>query len=61
MNLIMYEFGYMWIKQGVHNVHWFLRVFKERISDCWKRGWGERIHERDKYAVYRMLKLEHSL
>ena len=36
VNLMMCGFGYVWINQGVQNINWFLRVFRERISDCWK-------------------------
>ena len=60
-NLMMYGFGYVWANQGVQNVNWFLRVFRERITDCWRQGWDDRIHERDRYSVYRIFKLEHSL
>ena len=53
---------WVWIRmQGVQNVNWFLRVFRERITDCWRQGWDDRIHERDRYSVYRIYKLEHSL
>ena len=38
-----------------------LHVFRERITDCWKQGWDDRIHERDRYSVYQIFKLEHSL
>ena len=60
-NLIMYWFGYVWINQGVQNVNWFLRVYKERITDCWKQGWDDRIHKHDSYSVYRIFQLEQSL
>ena len=40
---------------------WFLRVFRERIIDCWRQEWNDRIHERDRYSVNRIFKLEHSL
>ena len=55
-NLMMYGFGYVWANQGVQNVNWFLRVFRERITDCWRQGWDDRIHERDS-----IFKLQHSL
>ena len=51
----------VWANQGVQNVNWFLRVFRERITDCWRQGWDDRIHERERYSVYRIFKLEHSL
>ena len=51
-NLTMCGFGYVWANQGVQNVNWFLRVFKERITGCWRQGWDDRIHERDRYSVY---------
>ena len=57
----MYGFGYVWANQGVQNVNWFLRVFRERITDCWRQGWDDRIHERDRYSVYGIFKLKHSL
>ena len=61
VRLMMDGFGCIWINQGVQDINWFTRVFRERISDCWKQGWDERVHERDRYAVYRMFKLEQSL
>ena len=51
-NLMMY--GYVWANQGVQNVNCFLRVFRERITDCWRQGLDDRIHER-------IFKLEDSL
>ena len=54
----MYGFGYVWANQGVQNVNWFLRVFRERITDCWSQGWDGRIHERDRYSIYRIFKLQ---
>ena len=45
----------------MQNVNWFLRVFREGITDCWRQGWDDRIHERDRYSVYGIFKLEHSL
>ena len=54
----MYGFRYVWANQGVQNVNWFLRVFRERITDCWWQGWDDRIPERDWYSVYRIFKLE---
>ena len=53
-NLMMYGFGYVWANQGVQNVNWFLRVFRERITDCWRQGWDVR----DRYSVYRIFQLE---
>ena len=58
---MMHGFGYVRINQGVVNVHWFLHVFKEHISDRWKQKWDDRIHEGDRYSVYRLHELEHSL
>ena len=58
---MMYGFGYVWANQGVQNVNWFLRAFRERITHCWRQGWDGRIHERDRYSVYRIFKLEQSL
>jgi len=60
-NLMMYGFGYVWANQGVQNVNWFLHVFRERITDCWRQGWDDRFHERDRFSVYRIFNLEHSL
>ena len=53
------EFDDVWVfNQGVQNVNWFLRVFRERITDCWSQGWDGRIHERDRYSIYRIFKLQ---
>ena len=51
----------MWANQGVQKCKLVLRVFRERITDCWRQGWDDRIHERDRFSVYRIFKLEHSL
>ena len=52
---------YVWTSQSVQNVNWSLCVFTERITDSWRQGWDDRIHERDRYSVYRIFKLERSL
>ena len=53
-----YEFDDVWFWIGVDQSRCakyklFLGVFKERISDCWKQGWDDRIQEHDRYSVYR--------
>ena len=49
---------YVWANQSVQNVNWFLCVFTERITDSWRQGWDDGIHERGRYSVYRIFKLE---
>jgi len=57
-SLETYGFGYVWMNGGVQNIQHFLRVYKERTSDCWMQGWTERIQKSGRYSVYRMIKLE---
>ena len=37
--LYRYGFGYVWENQGVGSVNQFLRVFKQRLIDCWRQDW----------------------
>ena len=60
MNFMMWG-EYVWADQRMQNGNRFLCVFTERIADSWWQGWDDRIHERDRYSVYRIFKLERSL
>ena len=59
-----YEFDDVWFWIGVDQSRCakyklFLGVFKERISDCWKQGWDDRIQEHDCLPLF--FKLDHTL
>jgi hypothetical protein len=54
--LMMYGFGYVWLNHGVQHVKWFLKVFNQRLSDCWIQGWHSRLQDSERYFYYRMFK-----
>ena len=36
--LFRYGFGYVWIAQDVGNPNYFIKVFSQRVSDCYRQN-----------------------
>jgi exonuclease III len=49
-------FSNVWINGGVANEKAFLRIFKQRLIDCYKQDWHSRIEESDRFEKYRTFK-----
>ena len=45
--LFRYGFGYVWIAQDVGNPNYFIKVFSQRVSDCYI----QKMVERYKYII----------
>ena len=61
IHLASYGFAFVWLNQGVEDINQFLRVYKERLSDCWRQEWDERIQTSSRYETYRTFKSSISL
>ena len=54
--LYMYGFGFVWEQQGIDDVGSFLRVFKERVRDCYMQKWNAAKLETPKLYLYNLFK-----
>ena len=54
--LYRYGYGFVWENQGVVDVSWFVRCFKQRLIDCNWQEWDSRVQNSDRFAMYRMFK-----
>jgi hypothetical protein len=59
--LYRYGFGYVWENQGVGDVKVFVRVFRQRLVDCYLQEWNADISSRDRFAFFSSFKQTHSL
>ena len=46
------------MNNGVEHVKWFLRIFKQRLTDCWLQEWRGRIFESTRYTFYKQFKFD---
>ena len=54
MKLCNYGFGFVWINQGVGDVKGFVRVFRERLVDCWWQDWNDHVQTSSRFDFYRL-------
>jgi len=54
--LDIFGFSEVWQNGGVGNEKIFLRVFRQRMIDCYKQDWYSKIVESDRYTTYRSFK-----
>ena len=59
--LYRYGYGYIWENQGVQHKRWFLRVFRQRLVDCFHQGWHEHVSQSGRFSVYMTFKTSVSL
>ena len=50
-------FGFVWLQQGVGDVHTFLCQFRQRLIDMFTQEWYTTIRDRDRYDSYRNFKI----
>ena len=53
-----YGFSHVWLN-GVGNESLFLKLFKQRMIDCFKQSWDEKVRESERFATYRSFKELH--
>ena len=54
-------FGDVWLNQGVGNVSLFIKIFRQRLTDCnWQR-WHEHIYNSDRFTFYRTVCATHDV
>ena len=50
------DFSFEWPQQGVGDVIFFLKLFKQRLADTFIQEWSGVIRDRDRYEIYRFFK-----
>ena len=58
--LSKYGFRFVWDNQGVQNINGFLKVYKQRLVECFRQDWHGHLESSDRFTVYRIFKLDHS-
>ncbi len=48
-----YGFYHVWLNQGVGNVHTFLSIFKQRVTDIFVQQWQSRINDSSRALFYK--------
>lgn len=54
--LFRYGFGYVWTFQGVGNKSRFMREFRERLVDCYRQEWHDKISTSERFNRYKNFK-----
>ena len=55
--LYKYNFGEVWVKQGVGNEKAFLKEFKERVLSLYRQDWENNLRTKERYSVYSTFKV----
>ena len=53
---LRYGLGYVWIAQDVGNPNYFIKVFSQRVSDCYRQNWFKDINTLSKALHYKEFK-----
>ena len=56
-----YDFGEVWVNQGVGNEKAFLKEFKERVLSLYRQEWENNLRTKERYSVYSTFKSSLSL
>ena len=59
--LYKYDFGEVWVNQGVGNEKAFLKEFKERVLSLYRQEWENNLRTKERYSVYSTFKSSLSL
>ena len=51
-----YGFTEVWLNGGVGDEKQFLKMFKQRVSDCFRQDWHAKLEASDRFAFYRSFK-----
>ena len=55
-SLDLYGFSEMCLNGGVGNEKIFLRMFRQRMVDCFKQTWAGKLHDSERFQFYRSFK-----
>ena len=55
--LYKYNFGEVWVNQGVGNEKAFLKEFKERVLSLYRQDWENNLRTKERYSVYSTFKV----
>ena len=55
--LYTYDFGEVWVNQGVGNEKAFLKEFKERVLSLYRQDWENNLRTKERYSVYSTFKV----
>ena len=59
--LYKYDFGEVWVNQGVENETAFLQEFRERVLSLYRQDWENNLRTKERYSVYSTFKSSLSL
>jgi hypothetical protein len=51
-----YGFSHVWINGGVVDEKCFLKIFKQRMIDCFQQDWEHKLNNSERYETYRSFK-----
>ena len=54
--LYQYGFGYAWITQEIGDVDIFIKMFKQRLIDCYTQNWHDDINMSSRWYHYKHFK-----
>jgi hypothetical protein len=54
--LFQYGFGEAWYNQGVGSEVSFLRLFRQRVQDCFEQNWHDTVMSTDRLGMYSAIK-----
>ena len=52
-------FAEIWINEGTNNENKFMKTLKQRLIDCYKQNWHEKLESSERFATYRSFKNTH--
>ena len=53
-----YGFGFAWLNQGVGDCKSFLKMFKQRLIDCYQQEWSTTVTDTNKLRNYIGFKID---
>ena len=56
-----YDFGDVWVNQGVGDENAFLKEFKERVLSLYRQEWDNSLRTKERFTVYSTFKSSLSL
>ena len=54
--LLKQGFGEVWYNQGVGDEKKFLRTFSQRLKDCFRQSWHDKLESSDRFLEYKLMK-----
>jgi hypothetical protein len=61
LKLVESGFDFVWINQGVEDISWFLRIFRERLIDLRWQSWNNHVETSNRFEFYNMFNPRHQI